>query len=207
MEKSSDPTSPRRPSLASQGRLLKARTLRAGTVLNAILLTALSTDLPGDAVAHLTADVYSPEGTLVLPRGARLLGSYKNRVALGENRLAIAWDRLLVEGRSYEIPGLPSTSPDGAAGLPGSVNNHTGLVFGRAALLSLISAGSQLGQPRQSRLGASLGNGEVAAGAVSQQLSQAATEYLNRSVNVSPTLFIPAGARLTVLLPYDLELN
>ena len=183
------------------------RTLPAGTVLNAILLTALSTDLPGDAVAQLTTDVFSPEGRLVLPRGARLVGSYKNRVALGENRLAVAWDRLLVSGRSYELPGLPSTSPDGAAGLPGEVDHHTGLVFGRAALLSLIGAGAQLGQVRQSRLGASLGAGEVAAGSVAQQLSQAAAEYLNRAVNVAPTLFVPAGARLTVLLPADLELN
>jgi type IV secretory pathway VirB10-like protein len=201
------PTEPQRALLSSPGKLLKPRTLRAGTVLNAILLTALSTDFPGDAVAHLTTDVYTPDGKLVLPRGTRLVGSYKNRVALGESRLAIAWDRLLVGGRSYEIPGLPSTSPDGAAGLPAEVNNHTGLVFGRAALLSLISAGSQLGQPRQSRLGPSLGTGEVATGSVSQQLSQAATEYLNRAVNVAPTLFLPAGARLTVLLPYDLELT
>jgi type IV secretion system protein TrbI len=197
----------RRTTSPSPGKLLKPRTLPAGTVLNAILLTSLSTDLPGDAVAHLTSDVYAADGTLILPRGARLVGSYQNRVALGANRLAIAWDRLLLDGRSYEIPGLPSTTPDGAAGQPGVVNNHTGLVFGRAALLSLISAGSQLGQPRQSRVGPALATGEVAAGALSQQLSQAATEYLNRAVDVSPTLFVPAGARVTVLLPYDLELN
>jgi type IV secretory pathway VirB10-like protein len=201
------PATPSRALLSSPGKLLTPRTIPAGTVLNAILLTALSTDLPGDAVAHLTADVYSSDGRLVLPRGARLIGSYKNRVALGENRLAVAWDRLLVDGRSYDLPGLPSTSPDGAAGLPGEVNHHTGLVFGRAALLSLIGAGAQLGQTRQSRLGATLSNGEVATGSVAQQLSQAATEYLNRAVNVAPTIFIPAGARLTVLLPYDLELN
>lgn len=201
------PATPLRALLSPPGKLLKPRTIPAGTVLNAILLTALSTDLPGDAVAHLTADVYGSDGRLVLPRGARLIGSYKNRVALGENRLAVAWDRLLVDGRSYDLPGLPSTSPDGAAGLPGEVNHHTGLVFGRAALLSLIGAGAQLGQTRQSRLGATLSNGEVATGSVAQQLSQAATEYLNRAVNVAPTIFIPAGARLTVLLPYDLELN
>ncbi|HET9210142.1 MAG TPA: TrbI/VirB10 family protein [Thermoanaerobaculia bacterium] len=200
-------STPARSGPGPAGKVLNPRTLPAGTVVNAILLTALSTDLPGDAVAHVTADVYSPAGALVLPRGARLVGSYKNRVALGEHRLAVAWDRLLAGGKSYDLPGLPSTSPDGAAGLPGDVDLHTGLVFGRAALLSLIGAGSQLGQVRQSRLGASLGTGEVAAGSVAQQLSQAATEFLNRAVEVSPTIFVPAGTRLTVLLPYDLELN
>jgi type IV secretion system protein VirB10 len=180
--------------------------LRAGSLLNAILLTAVSTEMPGDAVAHLTTDVYAQDGSLLLPRGTRLIGSYKNRVALGDHRLAIAWDRLLVEGRSYDLPGLPSTTPDGAAGVRGSVDNHTGLVFGRAALLSLIGAGAQLGQPRQSRLGADLSSREVVAGSVAQQLSAAATEFLNKAVNVAPTLSIPAGARVTVLLPYDLDL-
>jgi type IV secretory pathway VirB10-like protein len=184
----------------------RRRLLPAGTVLNAILLTAVSTQMPGDAVAHVTSDVHGRDGSVLLPRGSRLVGSYKNRVALGDNRVAIAWDRLEIDGRSYELPGLASTSPDGAAGLPGDVNNHTGLVFGRAALLSLIGAGAQLGQPSESRLGATLSNREQVSGSVSQQLSQAANEYLNRAVNVAPTLTIPAGARVTVLLPFDLEL-
>jgi type IV secretion system protein VirB10 len=157
-------------------------------------------------VALLTADVYAVDGGLLLPRGTRLIGAYKNRVALGDSRLAIAWDRLQLEGRTYDLPGLPATSPDGAAGLPGEVNNHTGLVFGRAALVSLIGAAAQLGQPRQSRVSSTLGNQEVLAGSVSTQLTSAATEFLNRAINVTPTVFIPAGSRLTVLTPYDLEL-
>jgi type IV secretory pathway VirB10-like protein len=184
----------------------RSATLKAGTVLNAILLTAVSTQIEGDAVAFVTTDVFGADGALLLPRGARLIGSYKNRVALGDSRLAIAWDRILLNGRTYEIPGLPSTSPDGAAGASGEVNNHTALVFGRAAALSLIGAGAQLGQPRQSRLGATLSNGEVVSGSASQQLSQAASEYLNRAINVTPTISIPAGSRVTVLVPYDLEL-
>jgi type IV secretory pathway VirB10-like protein len=184
----------------------QARSLRAGSVLTAVLLTAISTEVPGDAVAHVVSDVYAQDGSLLLPRGTRLLGSYKNRVAIGDHRLAIAWDRIVIDNRSYDLPALPSTSADGASGVPAAVDNHTALVFGRAALLSLISAGAQLGQPRQSRLGASLSNREVVSGSVSQQLTQAATEFLNRAVDVAPTLSIPAGTRLTVLLPYDLEL-
>ncbi len=199
-------SSPQRSLVRPTASLRKRRTLPAGTVLSAILLTAVSTEMPGDAVAHVAADILATDGSVLLPRGARLVGSYKNRVALGENRIAIAWDRVQFDGRSYDIPGLASTSPDGAAGLPGDVNNHTALVFGRAALLSLIGAGAQLGQPSQSRLGAALSSRELIAGSVSQQLSQAANEYLSRAVNVAPTLTIPAGARVTVLLPYDLEL-
>lgn len=184
------------------------RVVRAGTVLRTILLTSVSTQLPGDAVAHLLDDVYGSDGSLVLPKGTRLIGSYANRVPLGDNRLELAWDRVqLPNGPSFKVPGLPSTSSDGATGIPGAVNNHTGLVFGRAALLSLISAGTQLGQPRQSRLGATLSSGELVAGSASQQFSQAGTAYLNRAIDVAPTLTVPAGTELTVLVPYDLDLK
>jgi type IV secretory pathway VirB10-like protein len=184
------------------------RTLRSGTVLNLILLTSIQTQVPGDAVAHLTADVYAADGSLVLPKGTRLIGSYQSRVSLGDHRLAVGWDRLVLPGgTSFKIPSLPATSADGAAGVPGNVNNHGLLVFGRAALLSLINAGSQLGQPRQARLGATYTNGEIVAGASTQQLSQVSADYLNRAVDASPTIFIPAGQSLTAILPYDLELS
>ncbi len=198
-ERSSVRPSPSRPTV---------RTLRSGTVLNLILVTAIRTQVPGDAVAHLTADVYGDDGSLVLPKGTRLIGSYQSRVSLGDHRLAVGWDRLVLPGgTSFKIPSLPATSADGAAGVPGNVNNHGFLLFGRAALLSLINAGSQLGQPRQGRLGATYSNGEIVAGASTQQLSQVSADYLNRAVDVSPTIFIPAGQSLTAILPYDLELS
>jgi type IV secretion system protein VirB10 len=162
--------------------------------------------MPGDVSAHLTGNTYAADGSILLPKGTRLVGSYQNRVSLGKRRLAVAWDRLIVAGRSYDLAGLPSTSPDGATGLPGSVNHHTALVFGRAALLSVISAGAQLGQPRRSRTGATLTDREILAGSVSDELSQAAADLLNRAVDVEPTIHIPSGTRVTVFLPYDLEL-
>ncbi len=196
--------SPVRPTASRANR----RFIPAGTTLNLILLTAVSTEVPGDAVAHLVNDVHAADGSVLLPKGTKLIGSYTSLVSLGNNRLQLGWDRIqLPNGVSLKVPAVPSATPDGAAGVHGDVNNHSGLVFGRAALLSVISAGAQLSQPRQSRLGASLGAGEVAIGAGSQQFSQAGTALLQRAIDVTPTITIPVGTALSALLPYDLDLQ
>ena len=70
-------SSPQRSLVRPTASLKKRRALPAGTVLNAILLTAVSTGMPGDAVAHVTSDIMAVDGSVLLPRGARLLGSYK----------------------------------------------------------------------------------------------------------------------------------
>ena len=66
--------------LAAANGLSSASQLRAGTTLELVLLTTISTQLPGDAVAHLTTDVYAADGSLALPKGTRLIGSYGNHV-------------------------------------------------------------------------------------------------------------------------------
>lgn len=182
--------------------------LPAGTVISAILLTAVNTEQPGNVTAQVSSDVWDARGrgSVLIPAGTRLIGSYKNQVSVGDSRVAIVWNRLALGSRTLDLPALPAAAIDGSAGQPGSVNNHSLLVFGRAALLSLISAGAQLSQPRRSRNDLEFSNGQVIAGAAGQELSSAGTEFLKRAVNVAPTITVPAGTNITVLLPADLPL-
>jgi type IV secretion system protein VirB10 len=142
--------------------------LTAGTVIPAMLLTEVESDLPGELAAQVTRNVYDGRLEQVLiPRGTRLLGRYDSQVTAGQRRLVVAWSRLTFpNGSSLTVPGLPGTSPSGAAGLPGAVDSHVGRVFGDALLLSLLSAGVQLSQPRQGGVVAAPTAGQVAAGAL-----------------------------------------
>lgn len=184
--------------------------LQQGTVLPAVLLTAVSSDLPGALVAQLSRDVYDSldQRYLLLPRGSRLLGRYENQIALGQNRLLVAWDRILFpDGTSLALPGLPSGATDGSAGLPAAVDSHFGRVFGHALLLSLLSAGVQLSQPQQSATaGQAPSTGQIAAGALGQELGLVATELIRRNLDVRPTLSLPAGLEFSVYLSADLTL-
>jgi type IV secretion system protein VirB10 len=62
--------------------------LSAGSLIAASLTTGLRSDLPGLVTAQVTENVYdSPTGRILLiPQGARLIGSYDSVVAFGQRR-------------------------------------------------------------------------------------------------------------------------
>jgi type IV secretory pathway VirB10-like protein len=128
-------------------------TIQAGTLIPAVLLTGIDSDLPGEVLAQVSRDVFDSRTMqiLLVPKGSKLLGKYEDRVAVGQNRLLVAWSRVIFpDGRSVNLPGLETKDENGAGGLYDEVDRHTRQVFGTATLLSLISAGVQLSQPRGS---------------------------------------------------------
>jgi type IV secretion system protein VirB10 len=142
----------------------------------------------------------------LLPKGAKLLGRYHDQIGVGQNRLLLAWTRVLFpDGRSITLPGLPTTDPAGAGGVADQVDRHGRRAFGTAALLSLIGAGAQLSQPRGGYgPWGTPSAGEVAAGAVGQQLAMVATQLLQRDLDVQPTIRIRQGMPFNVFLTADL---
>lgn len=182
-------------------------TLHAGTLIPGILVTGINSDLPGDIVGQVSRDVYDSrtQRTLLIPKGSRLIGTYDNQVAAGQGRLLIAWTRLILpDGRSMRLPGLALKDATGQTGAKDKVDNHWRRVFGNALLLSAISAGVQLSQPQQSSALTPPSAGQVAAGALGQELSNVALEILRRGMDVAPTITIRAGQPFNVFLNGDL---
>jgi type IV secretion system protein VirB10 len=185
-------------------------TLRAGTLIPALLITGITSDLPGDIVGQVSRDVYDSRSQriLLIPRGSRLIGTYDNQVAAGQGRLLVAWTRLILpDGRSMQLPGLPLTDTEGNSGAKGTVDNHWRRVFGNALLLSALSAGLQLSQPSQATVLATPSAGQVAAGAVGQELSTVAMEIIKRGMSAAPTITIPAGQAFNVMLNGDIAFD
>lgn len=183
--------------------------IQAGTVIPAVLVTEINSDLPGQVLAQVSRDVYDSRSlrALLIPRGAKLLGKYTDQVGVGQNRLLVAWSRVLLpDGRSITLPGLETKDRTGAGGLHDQVDRHGRQAFGTAALLSLIGAGVQLSQPNggYSALGSYPTPGQVAAGAVGQQLADVATQMLRRDLNVQPTIRIRQGMPFNVFIATDL---
>jgi type IV secretion system protein TrbI len=182
-------------------------TLRAGTVIPGLLVTGINSDLPGDLVGQVSRDVYDSrtQRLCLIPKGARLIGTYDNQVAAGEDRLLVAWTRLILpDGRSLRLPGLALKDLAGQTGAQGQVDTHWQRVFGKAVLLSAISAGAQLSQPQQASVLATPSAGQVAAGALGQELSSVALEILRRGLDVPPTITVAAGQPFNVFLNGDL---
>ena len=185
-------------------------TLRAGTVLPGLLITGINSELPGEIVGQVSRNVYDSrtQRLLLIPRGARLIGSYDNQIAAGQGRLLVAWTRLILpDGRSMSLPGLALTDREGKTGAKYKVDNHWWRVFGNAVLLSAIGAGVQLSQPAQSSVLSTPSAGQVAAGAVGQELSNIALEILRKGMTVAPTITIRAGQSFNVFLNGDMTFN
>jgi type IV secretory pathway VirB10-like protein len=182
-------------------------TLRAGTVIPGTLITGINSDLPGEIVGQVSRDVYDSrtQRMLLVPRGSRLIGTYDNQVVAGQGRLVVAWTRLILpDGRSARLPGLALKDPQGQTGAKDKVDNHWRRLFGNALLLSAISAGVQLSQPQQASVLAPPSAGQVAAGALGQELSSVALEIIRRGMDVAPTITIRPGQPFNVFLNGDL---
>lgn len=183
--------------------------IMAGTVLPAMMVTAMNSDMPGEILAQISRDVYdSRQKHPLIPRGTKVIGRYDNQVALGQSRVLIAWTRLIFpDGRSISLPGLPTKDLRGTSGVPSQVNNHYARLYGQAALLSIISAGAQLSQPQQSNILAAASPGQVAAGALGRELSQISMETIRRNMDVRPTLEVKTGTPFYIFLERDLVLK
>lgn len=183
--------------------------IMAGAVLPAMMVTEINSDLPGEILAQVSRNIYdSQQRHLLIPRGTRVIGRYDSQVALGQSRVLIAWTRLIFpDGRSLALPGLPTKDVRGASGVRSRVDNHTGRLYGQAILLSIIGAGAQLSQPQQGSVFTPPSVGQVAAGALGQELSQVSMETIRRNMDVRPTLQVRPGTRFYIFLERDLVLD
>lgn len=183
--------------------------LKAGTVIPAVLISGINSDLPGQILAQVTQDVYdSATGEhLVLPQGSKLVGTYDSRISVGQSRVQVAWTRVnFPDGSTLDLGGMPGTDPAGSSGFHDRINNHVFRIFRDALMLSFISAGAQLSQPRNRSAESRLSAEEQIAAAMGQQFGAAGMELAKRNAQIQPTLEIRPGFRFTVMVTKDIVL-
>ncbi len=177
-----------------------SRVAPQGTVIPAVLETAIDSDLPGFARAVVSQDVRGFDGTKVLiPRGSKLIGQYKSGVAQGQTRAFVVWSRILTpDGVSIDV-GSPSTDRLGRGGLDGETDTHFFERFGSAVLLSVMSAGLNALSSDHTNTAIIIGS--------SQQASQVAGIALQKQIDIPPTIKVPQGTPLQVFVTRDLDFS
>jgi type IV secretion system protein TrbI len=183
--------------------------VKAGTIIPAVMLTAINSDLPGQIIGQVRENVYDSDTGehLLIPQGTRLVGLYDHHIVYGQQRVLITWKLLILpDGSSLSLKdGMPGTDEVGAAGFHDQVNNHYLRVFGNALLLSVIGAGVQLSQiPEfgQNFRGPTAGN--VLGAAVGQQFGSTASEFVRRGMSLAPTLDVHPGFAFNVMVTQDI---
>lgn len=198
------------PFIASQvQRPVSPYQIMAGTLIPVTLVTALNSDLPGEVVAHVTRNVYDTQQRhLLIPAGSKVLGKVDNQVGLGQARVNIVWHRIVFpNNNSLKLPGFGGVDGQGAAGIRDRVNTHYGRTYLNALLLSAITAGAQLSQPQPANVYAPPSAGQVAAGALGQQMGEVSSEMIRRNMQVGPTLEVRPGFKFSIYVSKDLVLE
>lgn len=177
--------------------------LFAGSVIPAVMLTGIDSDLPGTISAQVRQTVYDSlnPSVVLIPQGTRLIGQYSSQIAYGQSRVLVAWSRLIFpNGATIDLRGMEGTDGKGQAGFHDQVDNHYFRVFGSAILMSLLGVGAQLSQPQNSGALNTPSASQQAAAATAQQLNNVGTNLLNRNLNIQPTLVIRPGYAFNVLV-------
>ncbi|PCD02242.1 conjugal transfer protein TraI [Sphingomonas spermidinifaciens] len=175
--------------------------VQAGSIIPAALITGIRSDLPGMITAQVTQNVYdSVSGRhLLVPQGSRLIGEYDSQVSFGQNRVLLAWDRLILpDGRSIQLDRLPGADAVGRAGLQDRVNQHWGGMLRAALISTLLSVGTEVGSSDDNDLVRALRQG------TSETIDRTGQDLVRRQMSVQPTLTIRPGFQLRVIVTRDI---
>ena len=172
--------------------------LAMGTIIAARLETAVNSTLPGLIRAIVTTPVYDSRthSVVVIPAGAKLIGSYDQQTISGEARLLAVWTQIQFPGpggRKFYMGAGEGAGAKGEAGISGSVDTHAGRAFGEALLYTLLNSA-----------------GNAASTALNHSstlinLNQA-TQMFQAPQRPAPTMHLYPGALFNVIVTRDLPL-
>ncbi|KJF65644.1 TrbI/VirB10 family protein [Rhizobium nepotum] len=198
-----------------------SRTIVQGTIVSAVLETAIDTQLPGYLRAQVMEPVFSFDGSRILmPQGTILIGQFNNDVDIAQKRVLIAWNRAVTpDGKSVAL-GSTGTDRLGRSGTMGNVNNRYMTKFGAAAVISAITIApsmiaDSIGGKDSSSSGTTIniggsgsssgsGNGQALASSVGDSLGEQTSGVLEKYLNLPPVIRVPQGEEIRIFVNRDL---
>lgn len=191
-----------------------------GRLIHAVLESGINTDLPGPIRAIVSRDTLPEAGReKIIPKGSRLIGRYNSDIQDGQARILVIWTRLIrPDGVDIQL-GSPAVDSIGVAGVPGNVDNKFMEVFSRALLTSSINIGLAIGASEiigdennntsstNSGDGSTTESGSAAALATVDaldRLGNVTENFLDRFINVRPTITLDQGTKMNVFVNRDL---
>jgi type IV secretion system protein VirB10 len=172
--------------------------LPKGSYLDCTLETAIDSTLAGMTTCVLAVDAFGADGRVVLlERGTRLIGEARSDVRAGQARVQVLWSEARTPTGVVVALASPGTDALGRAGVPGAVDNHFSARFGAAILLSVIDGA----------ISGFVAHEQGSAGLIynPQGTRDVAADALRNTIGIPPTITVPAGARIQVLVARDVD--
>lgn len=169
-------------------------TIPKGTVIPAVLETALDSTRPGAVRALVQRNIHGFDGSRVLvQRGSRLYGEYEADLVRGQKRALIRWTRLIRPDGVTVALDSPASDPLGRAGVKGKVNGKFFQRFGGAILQSVLD------------IGVGVATSKATDGVVVALPGSTQNISTQRAGDVQPTLKVRHGTSVSVFVAKDLD--
>lgn len=174
----------------------RATTITQGSLIPAVLESALDSTRPGFARAIVSRDVRGFDGSRVLiPRGSRLIGEYGSDANPGQKRALITWTRLIRPDGATIAIGSPVADTLGRTGLRAKVNTHFWERFSGAILQSALDLGVNLAAREANSSTVIALPGSV----------NSVTSQIVQPQQITPTLTVKRGTSISVFVARDLD--
>jgi len=138
---------------------------------------------------------------LLIPQGARLIGNYDSVVAFGQKRALVVWQRIIMpDGSSVRLDNEPAADLSGYSGLADKVDSHTWQFLKGVALSTVIGVAPDLLLSGQGDLVQAIRQ------SAQDSSAHAVDQITQRNFGVQPTITIPPGAPVRLVVHKDLVL-
>lgn len=188
----------------------KALTVNTGFVIPATLITGVNSDLPGHLIGQVSQNVYDTATGryLLIPQGTKLFGIYNSGIMFGQERVMVAWNRLVYpDGRTLDLGQMAGSDMGGYSGFSDQVNNHYWKLFKSAFLLSMVTASVTYSDNKYVNDKDTTSASSAMAEALGNELGSVTTELIRKHMNVAPTIEIRSGYRFNVIVNKDISFN
>ena len=176
-------------------------TLVAGTVIPVRLLTGINTDVEGQVMVQVLADVYdTATGTKVLiPQGSRVVGAYEKK-SVNNDRVPVSFKQVIMpDGGSWSMSEtMVAVDGAGFTGISGKVHHHTGQKISAGMVGASIAALSSLAAGNVSSENETYTAGQIATQGAMASLIDTTSTLFKEAANVSNTVTIEPGYEFNI---------
>lgn len=183
------------------GYYLSEESVWTGTIIPAVLLTGITTDLPGQIKAQVTENIFdSLTGRMLLiPQGSILIAEYNSSVSYSQKRIQIAWNTLIrPDGYRVNLGNMNGVDNAGFSGIKGWVDDHIFEYIKAMGLISVFTAINGEFDNQMKQL-----NNQYASNLLQQNqtvINQLGAKLIDRALDVQPTLFLNSGKKVNVFV-------
>ena len=181
--------------------------IKVGSVIPAILVTSINSDLPGGIIAQIRENVYdSTTGKyLLLPQGCKIYGIYDSNISYAQNRILIVWQRIVLpNGESIALENMPGVDLSGSAGLRDKTNYHSLQLLRGVVLSAVFGAGTAIVTYEKDKDNDYMREAGRGAG---ENIDNIGQKMADKDLNRQPTIEIRQGNKFNILVHKDMILK